>query len=201
MGWRRFAVPLVFGVVIVVLGAVALVLRAMAASPPASAGGRYLGPGGVTSRHAYAIACPAPDPDGTTACRRLAAEVARRPWLTADQQKALWGEIVRVQQAILGVMPPRGRCVLATQPVTAVPPCHFVPDTTEPASPDEVEAALRAAGFGTATVRWAGTDDPAPAGALLFAVRAGVGCIIGYRKAGTGTEVVMGARPDGSCLA
>jgi hypothetical protein len=68
---------------------------------------------------------------------------------------------------------------------------------------DDVRRGLSAAGFPDATVRPATAGDPAPPGSVIYAVRVGDACLIGYE---TGPELnfssssIGGLRRDGSCL-
>ena len=71
------------------------------------------------------------------------------------------------------------------------------------AAPDPVQLelarrALVAAGFDDVTVRQARPDDPAPAGATIYAAAVGPACIV---LAEGGSDQILGRLPDGHCLA
>jgi hypothetical protein len=63
--------------------------------------------------------------------------------------------------------------------------------------------ALRAHRYTDPVVRIAAADDPAPAGALLYAVRIDRACVVGFLQQapdGAGSLGVSGLLPDGTCL-
>ncbi len=78
-------------------------------------------------------------------------------------------------------------------------------DGTEPPGAVEVDAVRRSlddAGFPGATVRIARGDDPAPRGAIVFAVPLDGACYVGYRRTlrGGGVAGVVGPVRGGGCL-
>jgi hypothetical protein len=62
--------------------------------------------------------------------------------------------------------------------------------------------ALAAAGLTDSVVRLAARDDPAPAGALVYALLMGDGCVVGYLDLQSGEDwyEVAGLLPNGRCL-
>ena len=61
--------------------------------------------------------------------------------------------------------------------------------------------ALQRLGYVDAIVRVATPDDPAPDGALVYAIPFGDTCTIGYVEfARPGHEEVLGLLPEGRCL-
>jgi hypothetical protein len=77
---------------------------------------------------------------------------------------------------------------------------------TRPATSADVEAAtgaLTRAGLADSVVRVAHPQDPAPDGALVYALRMGDGCVVGYLEVGRGTGdyLIGGLLPNGQCLA
>ncbi|MBF9129269.1 hypothetical protein I0C86_09815 [Plantactinospora sp. S1510] len=64
------------------------------------------------------------------------------------------------------------------------------------------ERALSEAGLAGSVVRVARPDDPAPDGALVFALQMGDGCVVGYLDVGSGDgdHLVGGLLPNGECL-
>jgi len=68
---------------------------------------------------------------------------------------------------------------------------------------EDVQQGLSAAGFADATVRVATAADPAPAGSVIYAVRVGDACLIGYETGlvpDWSSSSVLGLRSDGRCL-
>ncbi|MFG2056873.1 hypothetical protein ACGFI9_22915 [Micromonospora sp. NPDC048930] len=68
---------------------------------------------------------------------------------------------------------------------------------------DRVRRALTTTGYPDIVVRQAGPMDPAPRDAIVYAVRAGRGCVVGYLDAGGrggGQTRVLGTLPHGQCL-
>ena len=69
---------------------------------------------------------------------------------------------------------------------------------------DQIRQTLTAAGFTDIVVRPAGPTDPAPRHAIVYAVSAGAGCVVGHLDAsgrGGVQQRVLGALPGGRCLA
>jgi hypothetical protein len=188
---------LVFAAVVSVLGAVALVLHGMgtAAAP---------GTAPSSSVRRIAIACPVPAHDDTF-CRRLASDIARRGPLTDREREVGQQTAVAIRRA-LARQPTAdaGHCEQIPPTGTVPPPCRWIPEPPTAQDVQQVRQALLAAGFTDMTVRLATADDPAPAGTLLYAVRAGNACVIEYdldRSAPRGLGLsVVGRLPDGSCL-
>jgi hypothetical protein len=81
-----------------------------------------------------------------------------------------------------------------------------MPKPAEPAwQPDDVRAALVAAGFDHPQYRIARDDDPAPHRSVLYGVRSGTGCLIGWlptvTRADDGSSPsVVGLLRSGTCL-
>jgi hypothetical protein len=186
---RRWALPLVFGIAVVVLGGVSLILRA-AGSTAAPAGG-----GGPPAHPQHLFACAVPA-DAPNFCQYLAHEMARRTQLSgADYQQAARAEL-DVSQVVHSAQPVRGQQCLTNTPLKPGAPCRVVPDSGAPTDPRPVEQALLAAGYRGAVVRLATSSDPIPRGALLYGVPVGNACILGYN----GGQGVVGMLPDHSCL-
>ncbi|WP_130337903.1 hypothetical protein [Micromonospora kangleipakensis] len=79
-------------------------------------------------------------------------------------------------------------------PGGAGPPAD-VPATDNPEQiADQIRQTLTAAGFTDIVVRPAGPTDPAPRHAIVYAVSAGAGCVVGW---GSGQQQVLGALPGG----
>ncbi|WP_326549774.1 hypothetical protein [Micromonospora sp. NBC_01813] len=121
-------------------------------------------------------------------CERIAEDLGRRTPLTDDERvaaqprrQAVLDSFVRQLGADCGG--PLEHCRL---PVT---------------TPEAVRQALIAAGFNDPAVRPARFTDPAPAGAILYAVRAGRACLLGYVRSETATPpLIVGRLPDDTCL-
>ncbi|WP_089006366.1 hypothetical protein [Micromonospora viridifaciens] len=65
---------------------------------------------------------------------------------------------------------------------------------------DQTRETLTAAGFSDVVVRPAGPADPAPRHAIVYAVSAGAGCVVGHLGASE-QQQVLGVLPHGRCLA
>ncbi|WFE26335.1 hypothetical protein O7623_23805 [Solwaraspora sp. WMMD791] len=121
-------------------------------------------------------------------CERIAEDLGRRAPLTDDERvaaqprrQALLDGFVRQLGADCGG--PLEHCRL---PVT---------------TPEAVRQALIAAGFNEPVVRPARFTDPAPAGAILYAVRAGRACLLGHVRSETAAPpLIVGRLPDDACL-
>jgi hypothetical protein len=75
------------------------------------------------------------------------------------------------------------------------------PPTT--ADVETARSALVRLGYPGIVVRIARPDDPAPAGALIYAARVGPVCVVGHRETvpgGPGQHTVMGLLPGDRCL-
>ncbi|MFC6020132.1 hypothetical protein ACFP2T_28560 [Plantactinospora solaniradicis] len=90
-------------------------------------------------------------------------------------------------------------------PTLADPSCHGSRPTRAATAADvaAAERALAQAGLADSVVRVARPDDPAPDGALVYALRMGDGCVVGYLDVGRGDgdHLVGGLLPNGQCLA
>jgi hypothetical protein len=125
-------------------------------------------------------------------CDRIVNDLVRRtPLADADRLAG--------QHAVLAVLLALPRETEADCPALA----DYCLIRYRPAEPDQVADDLAAAGYAGATVRTARGDDPAPAGAVVFAVPVGPACLVGYHAADTGPSdiQVAGQLPDGTCLA
>jgi hypothetical protein len=84
-------------------------------------------------------------------------------------------------------------------------PRCYGPQRIRAATTADVEAAKRAltqVGLAGSVVRVAQPHDPAPDGALIYALRMGDGCVVGYVEVGRGVgeHFVGGLLPNGQCL-
>jgi hypothetical protein len=129
-------------------------------------------------------------------CHRTAADRSRRAAITSPGPIGYDG----TAETMLTVI---SRAVLCPPPA---PPnsCARQPGRTA-TDADVVSArnALLAAALPQSVVRIARPADPAPTGALVFALLMGDGCVVGYLELGTGRRwhEVGGLLPDGRCLA
>jgi hypothetical protein len=71
---------------------------------------------------------------------------------------------------------------------------------SRPANPAEIRAALIGAGFVEVVARISVPGDPAPAGSVLYGLRVGDGCLVGYAGATAG-RWIEGPLLDGRCVA
>ncbi|MEU7476542.1 hypothetical protein AB0A63_11210 [Lentzea sp. NPDC042327] len=129
-------------------------------------------------------------------CGRVAADIARRTPLTSAQRTAAEQVYNNVQRA----MSVDSRCSSAPNDRCVVPSRR--PPATDDA--DRRRTALERAGFVNSVVRIARPDDPAPSGALLYAVPvAENACLVGYVTSvpgGGGGSFLGGLLPHGRCL-
>jgi hypothetical protein len=183
----------VFVVTILLLGGVALALRGLAAGPL---------PGSVTaSGHsgAVAFACiQVNDQNSDDYCGRLAKDYFARRRLSPEQQAALADEARQVQNAIVVPHHPYTTCMSGPDA-----PCAYRNPAPTALDVVSVRAALTAAGYSPVVARLARPDDPAPAGALIYAVPVPPGCLVGYISGGgsfSGGAIPIGTYPDGTCL-
>ncbi|MEV6597695.1 hypothetical protein AB0M36_12600 [Actinoplanes sp. NPDC051346] len=168
-------------------------------SSPASADGPAVGDpaaAGAAPAEQFAVVCAAPPRIDDAYCARIGADIARRTRLTPEERETATRLAPAVDQAAEGSREHRAGC----EPVAANVCRRLVaaPDV------DDVRDALTAAGFPGVVVRTARADDPAPAGAVLYAVEAGAACLLGYLSqdsVGAGSARVGGRLPDGTCLA
>jgi hypothetical protein len=196
------AVAIAFIIVIAVLWGVEYVLGAVGT---ASSPGRQAA--ATPSARYLAVSCPGSAPGAPAMdCAKLARDVAGRTPLTAAQRAA--GEQVATQiwaaLATASLSSDPARCVPPTAVGRAPPPCRYVPAAPTDADVERARRALAGAGFTDAVVRLARADDPAPPGALLYAVSAGDACVLGYQQDGNGTgygsHLVVGRLSTGECL-
>lgn len=154
-------------------------------------------------------------------CDRAARDAAIRAHLSADQRAAAQDRVRDIVGVVHGLHPcpgstapcvaggpgavPRGSGAPLPSGPGAMPggpgamPGGGAPPPFAPA-PDQVGAALVAAGFPDTVVRPARLTDPAPVGSLLFAVGIGPACVLGYDMPGGGSQWVVGRLPDDHCL-
>ncbi|MET8832763.1 hypothetical protein ABZV78_02430 [Micromonospora sp. NPDC004540] len=79
----------------------------------------------------------------------------------------------------------------------------FPPTDSPEQATDRVRRAITAAGYTDIVVRQAGSMDPAPRDTIVYAVRAGGGCVVGHLEAGGrggGQRRVLGTLQNGQCL-
>jgi hypothetical protein len=188
---------------VVVLGGVTLVLNRM--GHPATASStrqtvvRHEFAASTTDR-VVAVLCPVVDNGGPGAapgdvCQRVSEDFIRRSPLTSTQTAQVTARATTVDQLLHQWPTPSPSCLSYPGPCALVYP---MPGPTELAW---AKAALVSAGFTAVVVRFARADDPAPAGALLVAVAAGPGCVIGLRDGRQAWQTrIGGSFPDGSCL-
>ncbi|MDG4773345.1 hypothetical protein [Solwaraspora sp. WMMD792] len=121
-------------------------------------------------------------------CDRIAEDLGRRTPLTDDERVAAQP---RRQTLLDGFVRELG----ADCP-GPLEHCRL-PATT----PDAVRQALVASGFNDPAVRPARFTDPAPAGAILYAVPVGHACLLGYVRSETAAPpLIVGRLPDDVCL-
>ena len=139
-----------------------------------------------------------------TYCQRVVDDELRRSELTSKQRAE-----AGIAAEAVGAAIDRRRFDCA-QPVTQE--ClaeqarrRMFPATDSPEQiADQIRQALTAAGFTDIVVRPAVPADPAPRQAIVYAVSAGEGCVVGYVDAGGrggGQQQVLGALQHGQCLA
>lgn len=130
-------------------------------------------------------------------CERVANNVLRRRTPPPDQRAAAERAHQDVRRAISSSTncPPPATAP-CTRPTTKHPPTGIEAETTR--------QSLAREGFPNSAVRIALSDDPAPAGSLLYAVRVGADtCIVGHvmeLPGGGGGGFIGGLLPDGRCL-
>jgi hypothetical protein len=175
---RRRSVWLALGVLLLVAGGGAVLVplaRGAASGEPAPSSSTQL------------LACAEIAP-GDGYCERLADDLAERGPLTRIDRatgERFAGDLRAVFEGELGARcGAEGRfCVFA-----------------EPPTAEALGAALVAAGF-AGPVRPARYTDPAPAGAIVYGVRAGAACLVGWVDRGSAQlPRAVGRREDGSCL-
>jgi hypothetical protein len=145
-----------------------------------------------------AITCALVPASGTARgdehCHRIAEDAFRRADLTDAQRQAAERRRDAVQRAIPVQTDTECPGVSPAEPCELV---HLVPTA------DVVQKSLVAAGYAGTVARTARPDDPAPAGALLYAVPLETACLVGYLLPGHGHVDVRieGRLADGTCLA
>jgi hypothetical protein len=144
-------------------------------------------PASPSLRAVLAVECERAD-----VCDRIVADLLRRPTLTEADRSTARAAVPAIQQAL-----PR-----ATE-AECPPPGDACAIRFLPADPDQISAGLAAAGYPDAIVRVARTGDPAPTGAVVFAVPIGEVCVLGYHApvTGPGDIRIEGQLPGGTCLA
>jgi hypothetical protein len=128
---------------------------------------------------------------GDDPCRRIVADLHRRRALTDAEHDGM----LSTMESVTGALHRRTRS--ECQPDAG--PCAL---TVLPADVTEVRGQLAGAGYPDAVVRPYRPDDPAPADSVVYAVRAGDVCLVGYLPSNrTGQLRAVGPYPDGTCLA
>jgi hypothetical protein len=200
---RRRLLPFaVLGVVTATIAAIVIV-RAMSDSPGTQSAKANDGtPSATTTSALRSFTCISSSNDkDDDHCSRQAADYARREPLTAEQRAQVEAASDQLDR-VIGSAALHGDRSGATC-ATAGGPCSIPePTAARPGDIDLLRTALAKAGMTGAVVRVAGPNDPAPRGAMLYAVPAGPGCVVGYRKGltGSGSRSVMGHLPDRTCL-
>jgi len=121
-------------------------------------------------------------------CDRIAGDLGRRMPVTDDDRVAAQPR----RQALLDGFVRE----LGADCPGPLEPCRL-PATT----PEAVRQALVAAGFNDPVVRPARYTDPAPAGAILYAVRVGRACLLGHVRSETAAPpLIVGRLPHDACL-
>ncbi|MGN9913575.1 DUF6993 domain-containing protein [Phytohabitans sp. LJ34] len=140
-------------------------------------------------RVVHGFACARAEPDDGY-CDRLADDFARREPLSESRREAAGRLVDKVREAYVAGL--GAQC--PAEPFSCV---FAVPPTVE-----ALRAAFVAAGFVEPAVRVARYTDPAPAGAIVYGVRASVGCLVGWVDSTNGaTPWIVGTLHDGRCLA
>jgi hypothetical protein len=179
----------VVGAVLITVGAVIGVGRWVADEPEAADSGAQSGP----RKFGCVYEDREPDPDF---CRREGADFARRAPVSDEQRQRAKSMVEMVVRAASS----GGWCM---GPITVA--CLQQKPSSHPPRPEDVDAArlwLARTGASDTTARLARRDDPAPVGSLLYTARVGDACIMGHVKVipGSGSHLVAGLLPDGSCL-
>ncbi|WP_285795580.1 hypothetical protein [Micromonospora sp. NBRC 107095] len=176
------------------------------ASAPAQGQGDHDSPAPVDTPSATLCsgAGPAGGDDVLAYCRRVTDDKLRRSNLTSGQRAEAETTADAVDAAIgqvtLECAEPVSQECLAEEARRRMFPATGSPEQTA----DRVRQALTAAGFTDIVVRPAGPADPAPRSAIVYAVRAGAGCVVGHLDGGgrsAGQPQAVGALPHGRCLA
>ncbi|MEJ3748860.1 hypothetical protein WEI85_37005 [Actinomycetes bacterium KLBMP 9797] len=138
----------------------------------------------------YGYACVQELPGGDDYCGRIADDLSRRgPVRDSDRTTA---------QPFLALVRDGFASRFGADCDRLMRACRF-PDGQP--DPDAVRAALAGSGFLGPVVRTARITDPAPADSVLYGVRAGPACLVGYVQSGFAPPPqVVGRLPDGTCL-
>jgi hypothetical protein len=170
-------------------------------------GGRWLY-GGSSATHepdreqpAAGMACGSLDDGRSDAqrredCLRRASDRSRRA--AADPSMGPQDDAMKEIRSIVSAAL---RCPAGDPASCVMPPAQHEPNKTDA---DTARVALHRHGFTDAIVRIASGDDPAPAGALIYAVRIERTCVIGYLQqapSGPGSDGAVGLLPGQTCLA
>jgi hypothetical protein len=195
-GWRQ-AVP------VIATGATVALLSIGAAWWPAASPKRdeSVAPQPTRSDGIYGFVCgkmiePSDPPTSDELCDRQADDYLKRREPEDSGNPRLRAEAERFTH-IAGNL---GLCVDPGEPT-----CSQVFDSHSPTDADvqAAEAALRQEHFRSFTVRLARRPDPAPDGALIYALRIDDACVVGYAERvpdGFGRHQILGALPSGNCL-
>ncbi|MEU8181483.1 hypothetical protein AB0B85_23315 [Micromonospora sp. NPDC049044] len=147
---------------------------------------------------------PAGGDDSLAYCQRVTDDKLRRGNLTSGQRAEAETAAAAVAAAVgrvtLECAEPVSQECLAQEARRRMFPATGSPEQTA----DRIQRALTAAGFTDIVVRPAGPADPAPRHAIVYAVRAGAGCVVGHLDGGgrsAGQPQAVGALPHGGCLA
>jgi hypothetical protein len=117
-------------------------------------------------------------------CGRIGDDMARREPLSPADQRAAQPLVTDLQEALACPPRSRGSCPVEGERPTA----------------ETVRRAIVGEGFLGPVVREARITDPAPRGAIMFAVPAGGACLVGYiQSSWSATVFVVGPLRDGGC--
>ncbi|MEV0426478.1 hypothetical protein [Micromonospora sp. NPDC050495] len=137
-------------------------------------------------------------------CQRVVDDERIRRRLTVEQRAEAEAAAEAVGRAIdrmtFGCAEPVTQECLAEQARRRM----FPPTDSPEQATDRVRRAISAAGYPDIDVRQAQPTDPAPRDAIVYAVRAGGGCVVGHLATGGrggGQRRVLGTLPNGQCLA
>lgn len=174
----RGRVWLALGVVLLVAGGAAVlvpVVRAATSDPP------------PTTEQLKLYSCA--HRPGDDYCQRITDDRAARAELTAAEREAADGFTERLRAAF--------ETGLGGQCRPEIRSCRF----ETPPTAGGLRAALTEAGFSGPVVRETRLYDPAPFGAIVYAVRAGSACLVGYIESSFSSTIeAVGRLRDGSCL-
>jgi hypothetical protein len=139
-----------------------------------------------------------------TYCQRVVDDERIRSKLTVEQRAEAEAAAEAVGRAIDRMTfrcaePVTQECLAEQARRRSFPPTDNPEQATE-----RVQRAITTAGYTDIVVRQAGPMDPAPRDAIVYAVRAGGGCVVGHLEAGGrggGQRRVLGTLRNGQCLA